>query len=208
MWSGRVDIIHNKSRLILLHRRRRAVELQAREGERGGGGGRSWRGRRSSSGVRVKNRTCTTRGHRHISINEFSGYRGLFPARRAADPELHSQLQSAPARIPPFWESGRNLYVNPESQHRIFGEFLETRVFLSLPPSPSLLLPPRREWKIKNGGFFTTRDYAVSSSSVIISFFPFFRYVIHVVVIWTKISMERYMYIVFSIICNNLDSSL
>lgn len=41
---GRVDIIHNKSRLILLHRRRRgrAVELQAgseegkgREGKRG-----------------------------------------------------------------------------------------------------------------------------------------------------------------------------
>lgn len=149
MWSGRVDIIHNKSRLILLHRRRRAVELQAREGERGGGGGRSWRGRRSSSGVRVKNRTCTTRGHRHISINEFSGYRGLFPARRAADPELHSQLQSAPARIPPFWESGRNLYVNPESQHRIFGEFLETRVFLSLPPSASLLLPHAVSEKLK-----------------------------------------------------------
>lgn len=64
-----------------------------------GGGGRSWRGRRSSSGVRVKNRTCTTHGHRHISINEFSGYRGLFPGR-AGDPELHSQLQSAPGRIP------------------------------------------------------------------------------------------------------------
>lgn len=131
---------------FLFFERRRAVELQAREGERGGGGGRSWRGRRSSSGVRVKNRTCTTRGHRHISINEFSGYRGLFPARRAADPELHSQLQSAPARIPPFWESGRNLYVNPESQHGIFdpkGNFSKRACFFRfLPPPPFSFLMP------------------------------------------------------------------
>lgn len=122
------------------------VAGKGREGERGGGGGRSWRGRRSSSGVRVKNRTCTTRGHRHISINEFSGYRGLFPARRAADPELHSQLQSAPARIPPFWESGRNLYVNPESQHGIFdpkGNFSKRACFFRfLPPPPFSFLMP------------------------------------------------------------------
>lgn len=183
--DGRKRIVKPLFRsFFLFFERRRAVELQAREGERGGGGGRSWRGRRSSSGVRVKNRTCTTRGHRHISINEFSGYRGLFPARRAADPELHSQLQSAPARIPPFWESGRNLYVNPESQHRIFGEFLETRVFLSLPPSASLLLPHAVSEKLKMVVFLLREIIIrVSSSLVIISFFPFFRYVTHVVVI-------------------------
>lgn len=186
--DGRKRIVKPLFRsFFLFFERRRAVELQAREGERGGGGGRSWRGRRSSSGVRVKNRTCTTRGHRHISINEFSGYRSLFPARRAADPELHSQLQSAPARIPPFWESGRNLYVNPESQHGIFdpkGNFSKRACFFRFLPPPPFSFPHAVSEKLKMVVFLLREIIIrVSSSLVIISFFPFFRYVTHVVVI-------------------------